>query len=275
MSWQVNNIRRLSSGGYGELWLAKRSDTGELVVVKYLLRADPVSMEFFRREVCILQKRTTGLVEYLGSNMTAARPFYVMTYYDRGSLAAYAGKLSHAQLRSVAKQLAETISGLHAAGVAHGDVKPDNILVTGQGSVRVGDPLGKGSGCTIMYGVERGGTPGYWAPEVAAGGPMSVAADVFSYGATLFHLATGRRPQDGQRFDPRTIGVAAPKDIAHLINVCCRTAATERPHLARVVDWFAAKNVEREPVVNDAPLGTIAAGVAVLGAVLIVKLLDS
>ena len=92
-----------------------------------------------------------------------------------------------------------TLANLHAGYDVHGDVKPDNVLVTQEGRLQVADPLGNGSVFTMLFFENHGGTPGYWAPEVRAGGPISYAGDVHSYGATLYELLTGRRPRDGQR----------------------------------------------------------------------------
>jgi len=114
-----------------------------------------------------------------------------------GSLSQYAGRLTGIQLRAVAADLARMLANLHAANDVHGDFKPDNILLTEQGQLQVGDPLGNGTLVTILFSENRGGTPGYMAPEIAAGTSISRPGDVYSYGATLYHLLTGHVPQQG------------------------------------------------------------------------------
>jgi serine/threonine protein kinase len=212
MSWRVLNLRTLEDGGFATVYVGTRSDNGEQVVVKYLRDKTPDNRRYFVREARILARRVhQRLVEFLGGQPEGPEPYYIMPYYPGGKLTKWAGKLTHAQLRYAARQVADALAHLHSVDVAHGDVKPDNILLTRTGELRVGDPLGNGAGCTIAYGMNSGGTPGYWAPEVAVRQtPISKASDVFSFGATLYHLATGRSPVDGQNFDPRALGILVP-----------------------------------------------------------------
>jgi serine/threonine protein kinase len=186
--------------------------------------------------------------------MNAERPYYVMPYLKGGSLTRHAGRLAEAQLQAVATEVGLSLADLHAHGVAHGDIKPDNVLISDDGHLRVADPLGNGMGCTVLFSQHHGGTPGYWAPEVHAGGAISFPGDVYSYGATLFHLVTGCRPQDGQQLD-RTMGsnVGAPK-IMEIIMACCQSDPTTRPTMPEVLrilrgeHWTAiqAERIQRQ-----------------------------
>lgn len=133
---------------------------------------------------------------------------------------------------------------MHQQNVIHGDIKPDNLMVTGDGNLQVGDPLGNGAGCTVMYNQNSGGTPGYWAPEIAGGaGPMSKAGDVFSIGATLYHLATGIPPRDGMNLDPWAASAHVPACIRNLILAATRSNPGKRPtieQLLRALDGDAS-----------------------------------
>ena len=200
MSSQVVIIRALHSGGNGDLFIGQRRDTHEYVVVKYLREWHlPHTRRAFAREVRVLGRRLGGLMPLLFADTEAQHPYYVMPYLMGGSLTRYAGTLADSQLQAIATELAGTLANLHAGYDVHGDVKPDNVLVTQEGRLQVADPLGNGSVFTMLFFENHGGTPGYWAPEVRAGGPISYAGDVHSYGATLYELLTGRRPRDGQR----------------------------------------------------------------------------
>jgi serine/threonine protein kinase len=86
------------------------------------------------------------------------------------------------------------------------DVKPDNVLLTKHDPLQVADRLGNGTLVTILFAENRGGTPGYMAPEIIAGGTIARASDVYSYGATIYHLLTGKVPQHVQRLDPASEG---------------------------------------------------------------------
>jgi serine/threonine protein kinase len=236
MNFQVLNLRIFRSGGNGDLYIGQRSDTCESVVVKFLREAHlPHSRKAFAREVRILARKLYGLVPLLRSDTATDQPFYVMPYMKGGSLSQHAGRLTNIQLEAVATDLAQTLANLHGANDLHGDFKPDNILLTEQGRLHVADPLGNGTLVTILFSENRGGTPGYMAPEIAAGGSISRAGDVYSYGATLYHLLTGRRPQDGQRPDPRSERFRNASNMCELIAVCCHPDPDARPTMQEVL----------------------------------------
>jgi serine/threonine protein kinase len=238
MSSQVPivNIRRLNSGGNGEIFIGQRSDTGQDVVVKMLRESHaPHARKSFAREVRVLAQKISGLVPLLHSCLDGERPYYVMPYFPRGPLARYVGILSPDQLSAVALSLATTLSGLHARNISHGDFKPDNIFVSNDGNLQVGDPLGNGFGCTVLFSQNHGGTPGYWAPEVKAGGSISNAGDVFSYAATLYHLLTGIKPQDGQRFDQLSRWYPNLPRICEIIAACTLAVPSARPNMNQVI----------------------------------------
>lgn len=236
MSCPIVNLRPLQAGGNGDLYVGQRSDTGEYVVVKYL-REHHLShaRKAFAREIRILGRQLRGLVPLLSSDLASGRPYYVMPYLPGGPLTQYAGRLLDGQLHAVAMEIAMTLATLHAANIAHGDIKPDNILVTHDGHLQVADPLGNGVGCTMLFSQNRGGTPGYWAPEVCAGGPISGPADVYSYGALLYQLLTGRKPNDGQKLDPVSEGYVNAPIVIQVIVACCCNIPAARPTMQEVL----------------------------------------
>jgi len=163
-----------------------------------------------------------------------------MSYLEGGALTRYAGRLTENQLHNVATELARTLANLHAAFEVDGDFKPDNVLIARNGQLQVGDPLGNGTLFTILFGKNRGGTPGYWAPEIRRGAVISRAGDSYSYGATLYHLLTGRRPVDGQRLDPASEGYGnAP--IGEIIAACCQLEPSARPTIQEVLRMLAGE----------------------------------
>ncbi len=236
MSWRVVNLRPLLAGGYGDLYIGQRSDTLENVVVKFLRESHlEAARRYFAREIRILKRGFKGLVPLLHADVDGARPYYVMPYLPGGSLHRWAGKLNHGQLRGVACTVAVALAELHGVGIAHGDVKPDNILVSQDGQLQLADPLGNGWGCTFIFAENHGGTPGYWAPEVWRGASISKAGDVYSFGATLYHLATGRRPQDGQPLDLNAHHSSLAPEIREAITACCQHNLNARPSMADVL----------------------------------------
>jgi serine/threonine protein kinase len=235
MIGEIALLRPLGAGGNGDCHLAVHRASGTQVVVKFLREFQlPDSRRRFKREVKVLAHRLRGLVPVIHADLDGERPYYVMPYLPGGAVAKHAGHLSDSQLRNIATEVASTLAELHGRMVAHGDVKPDNILVGNDGHLQVADPLGNGMGCTVIFSENRGGTPGYWAPEILAGAEISQAGDVYSFGATLYHLATARIPRDGERLDiPESENVGSM--IRHLVSICCVAAPTERPTMADVL----------------------------------------
>jgi serine/threonine protein kinase len=272
MSSQVPivNLRPLNSGGNGDVFVGQRSDNGQELAVKILRESqDPQARKIFAREVRILAQKINGFVQLLSYCLDGDRPYYVMPYFPRGPLTRYAGILQPEQLNAVARDLANTLAGLHPRNISHGDVKPDNILVSNDGNLQVGDPLGNGFGCTVLFSKNHGGTPGYWAPEVKAGGSISKPGDVFSYAATLYHLLTGLRPQDGQRFDHLIRWYPNLAKICEIIVACTQSDPYARPKMTEVVQMlngatWADIQASRKQVQDLLKLATVCGGIAVL-----------
>ncbi len=240
MSYQVHLLRPLASGGNADVQLGQRSDTRAYVVVKYLREWHlDHARKGFAREVRILDQNLPGMVPILFSDVKAERPYYVMPYLAGGSLTKHAGRLSDQQLLAVANASARSLRALHARHIDHGDFKPDNILITDEGNLQLADPLGNGFGCTVLFAQNHGGTPGYWAPEIRARGPISQAGDAYSYGATLYHLLTGRKPVDGQRLDLLVRGLTGTPEIRETIAACCQPNPGNRPAMQEVLRLLA------------------------------------
>jgi serine/threonine protein kinase len=270
MSSQVPivNLRRLNSGGNGDVYVGQRKDNGQQLAVKILRESqDQYARKSFAREIRILAQKLNGLVPILSYVMDGERPYYVMPYYVRGSLTQYAGKLPPENLNAVARALATTLASLHARNINHGDVKPDNILVSNDGNLQVGDPLGNGFGCTVLFSQNHGGTPGYWAPEVGAGGSISNAGDVFSYAATLYHLLTGLKPQDGQRFDQLSRWYPNLSKICEIIAVCSQQDPNARATMQEVLRMLKGATwadilASRKQIQDLVKLGAVVGGIA-------------
>jgi serine/threonine protein kinase len=140
-----------------------------------------------------------NVVRVLGAGHHEGCPYYVMEYLDGQNLEAIVGErdqVDDALLRRVAVALARALDYIHQQHVVHRDVKPKNVFLLQDGTVKLGD-----FGIAIVLGDLRVtregysiGTPIYMAPEQFDGGRVGVATDIYSYGATLYHLLTGQPP---------------------------------------------------------------------------------
>lgn len=230
----------LKSGGRGDVHLFKQLATNHLVAIKFLRDSHLQHLrKAFFREIDTLAKDVHGMVQLLDFNKLANPPYYVMEYLGGGTLTQYAGRFSNEHLLSLASGLASILSNFHNKCGPHGDYKPDNILAGQDGKLKLGDPAGNGFGFSVLLAPARGGTPGYWAPEIRNDGNVSREADVFSFGATLYHLATGKRPVDGQELDP---GIRCPAQLREVILLCTRIAPRTRPTMHEIVRIFAGES---------------------------------
>jgi Protein kinase domain len=186
--------------------------------------ADPSGRDRFLREArSAAHVQHPHLVTVYDAGEDAGELFLVMELVDGGSLAALIGQrapLPVDEAVSIAVQILDGLSAVHAEGVIHRDVKPSNVLVDGAGQVRLTDfGIAKRLDDIEENLTSAGmvvGTPTYLAPEQAAGGRLSVATDVYLVGLVLDEMLTGRRPH-GSALDPRRARSDVPPPVADAV----------------------------------------------------------
>jgi len=152
----------------------------------------------------------------------------------------------------IAAQIADGLSAAHTAGVTHRDLKPDNVMVTRDGRVKVLDfgiaktsRLPSDADATISPDVEGiiRGTLGYMAPEQVRASEVDGRADIFSFGALLYELLTGTRAFSGEtaadvmmailKSDPPELPAAVPMAVRDIVYRCLEKKREERFQSAR------------------------------------------
>jgi len=193
---------KLGSGGMGTVWRAHDELLDREVAVKELTVSGPQHEEQIARtmrEARIAARLTHPNIAAVYDVVLAdERPWIIMQYVPSSSLAtviANRGTLPVATVTRIGLEVLAALRAAHAAGVLHRDVKPANILLTGEGSAILTD-----FGLATTLDDERPqatvvmGTAAYIAPERARGGPATARSDLWSLGATLYAAVEGRTP---------------------------------------------------------------------------------
>ncbi len=294
-------LEELGRGGMGVVYKARQPKLDRLVAVKVVPHAEPNDLARFRAEAeAIARLSHPNIVQVFEVGEHEGRPYCIMEYVDGGSLHQRRGgaPLPPREAATLLEAIARAAHAAHAAGIVHRDLKPANILlqmadgrwqiapkqsaipkITDFGlAKRLDRDVGQTRSGTIL------GTPSYMAPEQAAGQAHAIgpAADVYSLGAILYELLTGRPPfkaafvldtleqvRSQEPVPPRRLQPGVPRDLETICLKCLqkdprrRYASAEaladdlrrfsdgKPVLARPVSGGERllKWVRRQPVV--------------------------
>lgn len=212
-------VARIGAGGMGEVWRASRVDDGpKREVALKLPHAEflgPAYKRRFARERDVLAALSHPNIAqlYEAGSSAEGHPYLALELVEGVPITSYcqAQASTLAQRIDLVCQMLAGLSYAHQRLIVHRDIKPGNVLVTPDGRVKLLDfgiakLLGpETGGDALLTQVGRAATPAYAPPEQFSGGPITVAADIYSAGVVLFELCTGVRP-----FADRPSAEAAP-----------------------------------------------------------------
>jgi eukaryotic-like serine/threonine-protein kinase len=215
-------IERLGSGGMAEVYLAHDQLLDRDVALKVLRRRyanDETFVERFRREAYSAAALShPNIVPIFDRGESNNGTYYIaMEYLPGGTLKdriRRKGYLLPHVAAAVAAQIAEALDAAHRHGVVHRDVKPENILITASGDVKVTD-FGIARAASSVKMTHSGiflGTVRYVSPEQAMGEPAGPRSDLYSLGVVLYEMLTGEPPYDADS----PLGIAMKHVNGHL-----------------------------------------------------------
>jgi Tol biopolymer transport system component/serine/threonine protein kinase len=253
----------LGSGGMGEVYRARDSRLGREVAIKVLPAdrlSDPVRRARFVQEARAASALNHPHIVTIHEIESAeGLDFIVMELVPGKTLDALISRqgMRLGEALRIAMPLADALAAAHAAGILHRDLKPANVMVTPEGVVKVLDfglaklnqAEGAGSEDATTLDAQAklsragtvAGTPAYMSPEQASGGTVDARSDIFSFGAVLYEMVTGRRAFPGtssaetlaavlkeQPKAPSEVVPEVPRDLERIILRCLRKEPERR-----------------------------------------------
>ena len=197
---------RIGSGGMAEVYRGFDPVLNRTVAIKVLhsqFARDTSFVQRFRREAqAAARLNQPNIVGVYDTGADDGTQYIVMEFIEGRTLAEFmqtGRRPTPVQAAEIAQKIAAAIAAAHAQGVIHRDIKPGNVMVTRDGTVKVMD-----FGIARVLGPETApqtsavlGTASYLSPEQAQGGPVDARTDIYSLGAVLYELLTGQPPFTG------------------------------------------------------------------------------
>jgi hypothetical protein len=237
----------LGRGGFGTVYKALHHAKARFEALKVLFAETTVREAYFQNEVRLVARlRHPHIATLYDAQLSGSPMFYTMEYVRGQHLDAYLREHDVPLERRIAilKGVAEAIGYAHQQGIAHRDLKPQNILIDELGQPRIVDfGIGKRLGLIDQRTGARAdgaespggvlGTYGYIAPEQRDARPVDARADIYALGALLFHVVTGEPAKFATRLvHLRSVlkqqGLARSDDLAAIIARCVATEPDSR-----------------------------------------------
>jgi serine/threonine-protein kinase len=205
-------LKHMMTGQTSQVWEVVEGASGRHFAIKLLLPErvkDPEYRRMLVHEAVVGKKLAhPNIIKIVAFEPKGANPHFVMEFFPAGNLRLRITRKEHefirTQAHSILKQTATALAFMNAKGWVHRDVKPDNILVTAGGDVRLIDfalavPVQRPGLFSGLFGrkSKAQGTRSYMSPEQIRGLALDGRADIYSFAATCYELTTGRPPFRG------------------------------------------------------------------------------
>jgi len=201
-------ISKIGVGGMADVFKGEDTLLGRPVAVKILhsnFAGDDDFVARFKREAQAAGKLShPNIVSMYDVGFDQGYHYIVMEYIEGETLKEYINRHERISIDNAVKftiAIAEGLEHAHAMGIVHCDIKPHNVLITKQGRIKVTDfgiARAMNAGTTMMYTNSIMGSAHYLSPEQASGKPVNGSTDIYSLGAVLYEMLTGRVPYEGE-----------------------------------------------------------------------------
>ena len=199
--------RRIGAGAMGYVYLAHHVGLNKPVAIK-IMSAELIGtvgnvQRFLREAQMAASLEHPNVVQVFDVGEANGLYYLAMQFVEGRSLDKLLeskGKLDVREANNIVKKIALALGAAHKLGIVHRDIKPANVLLSKDGQIKVADfglARSNDSGQSLSLTGQIVGTPYYMSPEQAQGIPVDSRADLYSLGATWYHLVTGRRPFEG------------------------------------------------------------------------------
>lgn len=247
---QYSILDHLSEGGMATVFTARRLSDAKIVALKVLREqyaSDDEFVERFQREArAVSELDHPHMVHVYDSGRDGPIHFIAMEYVEGNNLKELIrreGPISPQLAMEIAAQVCDALEFAHSHGIIHRDVKPQNILLTQDGQVKVTD-FGIARAASAATITETGtvlGSVQYLSPEQARGSLVGRSADIYALGVVMYEMVTGRLPFDGESpiaialkhlnqepLRPRTVFPALPERVEGIIMRALAKSPTDR-----------------------------------------------
>lgn len=203
--WKIGE--KLGAGGMGTVYLGTHVETGKQAAVKVLpasLAREDGFVERFKREIVSMQQlKSPHIVEFYESGNEGDTYYYAMEYVEGETLTARLKRdkrLPWPEVIDLSLQICRALKAAHNSGIIHRDLKPSNLMISRDGTVKLTDfgvaQVFASQKLTVTGGIV--GTAEYMSPEQAKGQRATKKSDLYSLGAVMYVMLTGRPPFSGK-----------------------------------------------------------------------------